>query len=225
MRIYIRNRPYRFGKIMPHIITYFGNMTGMDPTNAMERIREIASLPGELERPGIICVIGMGSLNLPFKLREHANRKVLGEPGVDRGTQCARLAKDLGASHLSVVDLLKEGASRLLVTHKIDVMAYMRVGKLVPKEAVQSVLEDGIIDSINAGKIRILLDGFPRSMDQTKLFETGVSAQDFSETAGKTTDKIADTDVGGNQGSVVVPMVQTDFACPSTQSHKHIRPG
>ena len=58
-------------------------------------------------------------------------------------------------------------------------MACMRDGKLVPKETVQSVLEDELVAQVRAGKNRILLDGFPRSMEQTELFEGGVSTTVF----------------------------------------------
>ena len=61
----------------------------------------------------------------------------------------------------------------------LDILAYMRDGKLVPKEMVQSVLEDELVANVKAGKNHILLDGFPRSMEQTELFEGGVSAEIF----------------------------------------------
>ena len=61
----------------------------------------------------------------------------------------------------------------------IDIVAYMRDGKFVPKETVQGVLEDAIAFNVKAGKTHILLDGFPRSMEQTKLFEASVSAENY----------------------------------------------
>ncbi|KAL9129489.1 MAG: hypothetical protein Q9175_007284 [Cornicularia normoerica] len=129
-------------------------MTGMDQTNAMGGAGGVASPPSELEQAQIICVIG--------------------GPGVGKGTQCARLVTDLGVSHLSVGDLLRNGASKVLEKQGIDIIAYMREGKLVPKETVQGVLEDDLVLNVKAGKTHILLDGFPRSMDQTKLFEASV---------------------------------------------------
>ena len=73
-------------------------------------------------------------------------------------------------------DLLRDGASKVLANTGLDIMACMRDGKLVPKGTVQSVLEDELVANVKAGKNRILLDGFPRSMEQTELFEGGVSA-------------------------------------------------
>lgn len=86
---------------------------------------------------------------------------------------------DLGVLHLSVGDLLRAGADKILAKQGIDIVAYMRDGKLVPKETVQGILEDTIVFNVKAGKTHILLDGFPRSVDQTKLFEASVSAEDY----------------------------------------------
>lgn len=108
----------------------------------------------------------------------------------------------------------------------IDVAAYMRDGKLVPREIVQSVLEENLVSSVRAGKSDILLDGFPRSMDQTKLFEASVSAEYPSRAAVRAVDKSADKHVGcQDQGSTVVPGLQGDFACPSTQPREDLWPG
>ena len=102
-----------------------------------------------------------------------------GGPGVGKGTQCKRLVADLGVSHLSVGDLLRDRASKVLANTGLDIVACMRDGKLVPKETVQSVLEDELVANVKAGNTHILLDGFPRSMEQTELFESGVSAELF----------------------------------------------
>ena len=64
----------------------------------------------------------------------------------------------------------------MLEKYGIDVVAYMGDGKLVPKEIVQGELDNDLVLNIKAGKNRILLDGFPRSMDQMSLFEASVSA-------------------------------------------------
>lgn len=60
-------------------------------------------------------------------------------------------------------------------------MAVMGEGKLVPTGVVQKVLKRYIELNVQRGTTRILLDGFPRSMDQTTLFETSVSIQNFTK--------------------------------------------
>lgn len=81
---------------------------------------------------------------------------------------------------MSVGDLLRTEASKVLEKHGIDVLICMREGKLAPKEIVQEVLENELRLSIGAGKTRILLDGFPRSMEQMDMFEARVSAESLS---------------------------------------------
>lgn len=109
----------------------------------------------------------------------------------------------------------------MLAKQGIDIVAYMRDGKLVPKETVQGVLEENLASNVNAGKNHILLDGFPRSMDQTKLFEASVSAR----TSSKAAVVRADLYVGlQDQGGIVVPRVQRDLACPSTQPIQDLWP-
>ena len=153
-------------------------MADTDQTNAMDGAKQVANHPIELEQAQIICVIG----KVPFTPVHFLIDRLLmddlsGGPGVGKGTQCKRLVADLGISHLSVGDLLRDRASKVLANTGLDIMACMRDGKLVPKETVQSVLEDELVANVKAGRNRILLDGFPRSMEQTELFEGGVSAE------------------------------------------------
>ena len=84
------------------------------------------------------------------------------------------MVKDLGVVHLSVGEVLRSRAS---TSQGVDITAYMRAGKLVPKELVQDVLEAEISTNVKAGRTHILLDGFPRSIDQTEMFEKSVSAR------------------------------------------------
>ena len=152
-------------------------MTEMDPNIATDQAGETAKRQSELEQAQIICVIGAAFFP-PYPFFSYtADRKLLGGPGVGKGTQCARMVADLGVSHLSVGDSLRKVAEKVLAKQGIDILSCMGNGKLVPSETVQEVLEDDIVSNVKAGKTHILLDGFPRSMDQTKLFEASVSAE------------------------------------------------
>ena len=84
------------------------------------------------------------------------------------------MVKDLGVVHLSVGEALR---SRADTNQGVDITAYMRDGKLVPTELVQGVLEAEISTNVKAGRTHILLDGFPRSIVQTEMFEKRVSAR------------------------------------------------
>ena len=84
------------------------------------------------------------------------------------------MVKDLGVVHLSVGEILRSRAS---TSPRVDIMAYMREGKLVPTAMVQGILEAEISTNVIAGRTHILLDGFPRSMAQKEMFEGRVSAR------------------------------------------------
>lgn len=149
-----------------------------------------------------------------------------GGPGVGKGTQCTRLANDLGAAHLSVGDLLRAEAKTLLAEQTTDIMAVMREGKLVPTEVVQKVLKRYIDQNLHQGTTRILLDGFPRSMDQMRLFETSVSFNNVIKGCISSLIDFADKHAGfQDQGSTVVPWLQGHLASPGPEPSKDLWPG
>ncbi|KAI9778096.1 MAG: hypothetical protein M1839_008400 [Geoglossum umbratile] len=94
-----------------------------------------------------------------------------GGPGVGKGTQCTRLAQDLGLVHISVGDLLRiekeEGqpeVRELIETH-------MQGGTIVPTGITMAILKAAIIRHVEGDKRRFLVDGFPRHMEQALAFE------------------------------------------------------
>jgi adenylate kinase len=100
---------------------------------------------------------------------------VLGGPGSGKGTQCAKLVKDFGFTHLSAGDLLRdEVKSRSEVGHMCANL--MKEGKLVPMEVTIGLLKAAME---KATLNNFLIDGFPRALDQAKAFETRVQAADF----------------------------------------------
>jgi len=83
--------------------------------------------------------------------------------------------EDFNAVHVSVGDLLRDKADKLLADDGIDLDEYMRNSILVPKEITQKYLETHLINHVRGGKRRFLVDGFPRSMDQALYFKSCVS--------------------------------------------------
>ncbi|KAL2017074.1 hypothetical protein VTK56DRAFT_2597 [Thermocarpiscus australiensis] len=92
---------------------------------------------------------------------------VIGAPGAGKGTLCKRLAQEHGLTHLSVGDLLRQ----IVADPDTDevVRRHVQAGELLPTEYLLSVLESPFHD-YSPEKI-ILLDGFPRRMDQAEAFE------------------------------------------------------
>lgn len=89
---------------------------------------------------------------------------VLGGPGAGKGTMCELAESQLGWSHLSTGDLLREereagGPNAAIIEELIS------AGKLVPDEIIVNLLKEKM-ETITrtTGKTNFLLDGFPRSL-------------------------------------------------------------
>lgn len=100
---------------------------------------------------------------------------VLGGPGCGKGTQCAKLREEFRMVHLSSGDLLREEvAARTQLGTEIE--AQMKKGKLVKDEVTMQLLKRAMLKHQDCN--RFLLDGFPRSIEQAKMFE-----QDLADTS------------------------------------------
>lgn len=82
---------------------------------------------------------------------------VLGGPGSGKGTLCARLAKEFGATHLSAGDLLRTAP---------DLQATLARGHLAPSARTVDLL----IHAMEASG-QCIVDGFPRTHDNRAVFE------------------------------------------------------
>jgi adenylate kinase len=106
---------------------------------------------------------------------------LLGAPGAGKGTQAVAIAEQLGMAHIASGDLFRaeqESGSELGKIAK----SYMEKGQLVPDEVtVKMVL--GRIAAPDCAK-GLLLDGFPRTLDQAKALDDALAAE------GKAIDKV-----------------------------------
>jgi adenylate kinase len=84
---------------------------------------------------------------------------LLGPPGSGKGTQAERL----GHTTLSMGDLLR-GARK----DDSELESYLQRGRLVPDEVVMRVFRDALD---GAGDGPVLLDGFPRTVEQAEALE------------------------------------------------------
>lgn len=108
---------------------------------------------------------------------------VLGGPGAGKGTQCARLVRDYGFTHLSAGDLLRAEQDRPGSEYGQLIRDYIKNGAIVPLEVTVALLENAMRATIasksndDAGAAagakhhKFLIDGFPRKMDQALKFE------------------------------------------------------
>ncbi len=93
---------------------------------------------------------------------------LLGPPGAGKGTQCERLARRLGLTHVSTGHALREEVRR---GTRLGALAarYLDRGRLVPDALVVDAMTNAIARS--GATSGVLLDGFPRTAPQARLLE------------------------------------------------------
>ena len=92
----------------------------------------------------------------------------LGPPGAGKGTQAARLARELGVPHLSTGDLLR-AAVAAKTPLGLEAEDHIAAGRLVPDKLVLEILRERLAQpDATAGYI---LDGFPRNLAQAEALQ------------------------------------------------------
>lgn len=97
---------------------------------------------------------------------------VLGGPGAGKGTQCANIVKEFGFVHLSAGDLLREERSKPGTKYGELIENHIRNGQIVPVEITCKLIE---IAMLNSGKLKFLIDGFPRNKDNLDGWDKAMS--------------------------------------------------
>jgi len=109
------------------------------------------------------------------------NLILLGAPGAGKGTQAVTISKKLGLVHIASGDLFRKEQESGSELGKI-VKSYMEKGQLVPDEiTVKMVL--GRISAPDCAK-GVILDGFPRTLEQARALDKALAAE------GKSIDKV-----------------------------------
>ena len=85
---------------------------------------------------------------------------LLGPPGCGKGTQAEKMGDDLGYVKLSTGDMLRE-AVRNQTELGLKAKTYMDSGGLVPNDLIIGLMKEKI-----EGLDKIILDGFPRTVEQ-----------------------------------------------------------
>jgi len=101
---------------------------------------------------------------------------VIGPPGAGKGTQSSILANLLGVPHISIGSLLSSYA-RDKSEVGVHLTGMMASGTLVPDTLVRELLATRISEPDCASGI--ILDGFPRTLMQAELLESGLSRPPF----------------------------------------------
>ncbi len=89
----------------------------------------------------------------------------LGPPGAGKGTQAQRLASEKGFTHISTGDLLREAVKRGTPLG-LKAKEYMDRGELVPDDLIVAMIKEKL-----PKEGRVILDGFPRTVNQAKALD------------------------------------------------------
>ncbi|MBN1935827.1 MAG: adenylate kinase [Anaerolineae bacterium] len=99
---------------------------------------------------------------------------LLGAPGAGKGTQAALLVAKLGLVHVSSGDLFRENVGNQTELGMLA-KSYMDKGELVPDDVtIQMVMERLSRPDCARG---VILDGFPRTLDQAQALDKALLAQ------------------------------------------------
>ncbi|KAH3765853.1 von willebrand factor type A domain protein [Pelomyxa schiedti] len=100
---------------------------------------------------------------------------VAGPPGAGKGTQCKLLAASHGLLHVSTGDIFRAAvSSRTSLGTRVE--QYISRGDFVPDDLVVGLIKERLQmpDALTRG---VLLDGFPRTMNQAKQLSSSVTVE------------------------------------------------
>lgn len=90
---------------------------------------------------------------------------LLGAPGSGKGTQAARLSRELGLQHIATGDLFRQNLKNETELGKLA-KTYMDRGELVPDDVTEAMVAERI--SRPDAAEGFILDGFPRTLSQAE---------------------------------------------------------
>ncbi|MDD1769733.1 MAG: adenylate kinase [Methanomassiliicoccales archaeon] len=92
---------------------------------------------------------------------------IMGPPGSGKGTQTERLCAEFKLTKISTGDLLRE-AVKQGTPLGIKAKSFMDAGKLVPNDLVIDLIREKL-KTLKGG---VILDGFPRNLEQAKMLDS-----------------------------------------------------
>lgn len=93
---------------------------------------------------------------------------MLGAPGSGKGTTAKVLAKEANLPHISTGDMFREQIKKDTELGKLA-NTYISKGQLVPDEVTIDIVKDRL--SWEGSKNGVILDGFPRTLEQAKALD------------------------------------------------------
>ena len=134
------------------------------------RLRDYEGL--KLRKKANIVVVFVSGRNCRGPVIPNEADGLSGGPGVGKGTQCARVAKDFDFHHICVGDLLREEAKSPTSPYRDFIPESISKSVLLPAQLTTMLLKREMERAQADGAKRFLLDGFPRSVVQAADFES-----------------------------------------------------
>ena len=134
----------------------------------------------------------------------------LGPPGAGKGTQCKELVNRYRLQHLSSGDCLRR-ERRNGTELGLKAQSYMDSGQLVPDDLIVAMMIKEI-KKVN-GDGGVVLDGFPRTIDQAQRLD------ELLEKAGKKIDAVLNLQVDNNE---LEQRITGRRSCPKCGATYHI---
>jgi adenylate kinase len=106
---------------------------------------------------------------------------LLGAPGAGKGTQAAKLARELKLVHIATGDLFRQALERGTALG-LKAKSYMEKGVLVPSQITINMVGERLSEADCSGGA--ILDGFPRNLEQAGALDKALAQE------GKAIDKV-----------------------------------
>jgi adenylate kinase len=132
----------------------------------------------------------------------------LGPPGAGKGTQAKLISQELKLRHVSTGDMLRSAVEKQTPLG-LKAKEYMDRGDLVPDELVIAMVEQEVLQAEN-----LVLDGFPRTLNQAKALENMLSKH------GKGVDKVILFEIGDDY---IVERLSGRRTCPKCGAVYHMK--
>ena len=133
------------------------------------RLRDYEGL--KLRKKANTVVVFVSGIDFLGRMVSIEADRLSGGPGVGKGTQCARVAKEFDFHHICVGDLLREEAKSPSSPYRDFIPESISKSVLLPAQLTTVLLKREMGRAQADGARRFLLDGFPRNIVQAADFE------------------------------------------------------
>jgi adenylate kinase len=135
---------------------------------------------------------------------------LLGPPGAGKGTQAARLARELGVPHIATGDILRRAVSAETPVG-LKAKEIMERGDLLPDDVVDQIIAERLAESDTSRGF--ILDGFPRNQEQATWLDAHLTEK------GTSVDRVVEFTL---DPEVIIGRLSGRRICPKCETVYHV---